>query len=656
MKNYLLFVTLIFSLSLSAQSLESEKNLEIDSLRKNIKLQEVNENYIKDLLSLCTLYNQSDLDSALYFADLAIQNALQIDDQIDLQKAYHLKGVVHYYQAEYSEALKDYFESSTIAKNLGDTSAWNVSIQNLGKAYEVQGEHDKAYNYYKEGLELLNDSSSARLRALAYSNMANILFYQQQYEKSLAYHKKAIQIRTKEKQKNALAYSYNDIAIVYRIVGEIGQSLRAYKDAYAILKRLDDKRGLTQVSSNIAGLYIDMNRLDSALHYAQQSYELATTLEARHELMGASSQLSELYERKGDYKSALKYNRQSHALYDSVFTQEKMREVALLETQVRFNEQEAKNKLLEEQKKAQEASMDKQLVVTIASLVISFLLIGVIMVFIKERLKQRELTKRLTAANELLQHQQKELALRNNEVKEHNELLNNLNEEKNHLIGVVAHDLRNPLTSALTLSQLLEVELDGDNQDCAKGVKNALLRMNEMITRILDVKAIEAGHMNLNMSSFDIDEVVETVVENCEHTAEKKEIQIIQKLKPVTVFADPNGVRQVLDNLLSNAIKFSPKNEKIEVEVKVCNEQQASVIIKDNGPGISKNDMQRMFGKFQRLSAKPTGGESSTGLGLSIAKKFIEAMKGDIICESEEGKGSAFIVKVPLDIKKSVAS
>ncbi|KXX69474.1 ATP-binding protein [Flammeovirga sp. SJP92] len=619
--------------------------------------QEVNEQYVKDLLSLCTLYNQSsDLDSALYFADQAIDVALQINDQEDLQQAYHLKGVVHYYQAEYSEALKDYFESSNIAKNLGDTSAWNVSIQNLGKAYEVQGEHDKAYIYYKEGLELLNDSSSARLRALAYSNMANILYYKEQYENSLAYHKKAIQIRRKENQKNALAYSYNDIAIVYRIVGEISQSLRAYKDAYNILDNLGDKRGLTQVASNIAGLYIDMNKLDSALHYAQESYQLATNLEARHELMGASSQLSELYERKGDYKSALMYVRQSHSLYDSVFTQEKMREVALLETHVRFKEQEARNQLLEEQKKAQQASMDKQLVVTIASLVISFLLIGVIMVFIKERLKQRELTKRLTAANELLQHQQSELALRNEEVKEHNELLNNLNEEKNHLIGVVAHDLRNPLTSALTLSQLLEVELDGDNQDCAKGVKNALLRMNEMITRILDVKAIEAGHMNLNMSSFDIDEVVETVVENCEHTAKKKDIQIIQKLKPVTVFADPNGVRQVLDNLLSNAIKFSPKEEKIEVEVKICSEEQASVIIKDNGPGISKSDMKRMFGKFQRLSAKPTDGESSTGLGLSIAKKFIDAMKGDIVCESEEGKGSAFIVKVPLDVKKSVAS
>lgn len=657
LKLFLLFITLSVSFTLSAQSsLQQLKNLKIDSLRHELLIHDVDSSYVKNLIKLGKIYTQIDFDSSLYFVNKGIEIASQLNNQKYLQAAFHLKGVVHFYQAEYSEALKDYYESSHIAEQLKDTAAWNTSLQNLGKVYEVQGDHDRAYNYYDKGLKLLSDTSEPNLRALAYSNMANILYYKRYYKNALAYHKKAIQIRSENKNQNDLAYSYNDIAIVYREVGDIGQALRAYKDSYAILTQQEDKRGITHVASNIAGLYLAMNKLDSAKHYANESYNLAEEMELKHEWMGAATQLAELYERLGNYKTALSFERKAHALYDSVFTQEKMREIAQLETHVKFNEQEVRNKLLIEQKKAQDAKMDKQLVVTISSLIISFLLIGVIMIFIKERLKQRELTKRLTAANELLQHQQQELAKKNIEVKEHNNLLNNLNEEKNHLIGVVAHDLRNPLTSALSLSQLLECELEGDNHECIVGVKNALLRMNEMITRILDVKAIEAGHMNLSFESFELDEIVENVVEHCEHRAEMKGIKVIQKLQPVTVFADPHGVKQVLDNLLSNAIKFSPKGEIVEVIVSMIDEKLASVEIKDNGPGISKADMKRMFGKFQRLSAQPTAGESSTGLGLSIAKKFIDAMNCNIYCDSEEGNGSSFVVNVPLDVKKSIAS
>lgn len=658
LKNALLLLFgLLFTINVFAQNvIPHDRSYEIDSLKQNLLINEFDHDYIKTLLSLSTIYNQIDVDSALFYADEAVKISLQINNQSDLQKSYHLKGVAHYYQAEYSEALKDYFESLSIAESLKDTASWNGILQNLGKVYEVRSEHDKAYQYYEEGLELLNEESSPKLRALAYSNMANILFYKRKYEESLAYHKKAIKIRKAEGTVNSLAYSYNDIAIVYRSVGEIGQALRAYKESYAILTRLDDQRGLTHVAGGISGLYSALRKLDSALYFAQESYEIASNIDARHEKIGAAAQLADLYERKGNYKSALMFERQAHDLYDSVFTQEKMREVAQLENQAKFSEQEARTRLLEEQKKAQEARMDKQLVVTVASIIIIFLLIGVIMIFIKERLKQRELTTRITAANDLLQQQQIELAQKNTEVKERNERLNTLNEEKNHLIGVVAHDLRNPLTSALTLSQLLECELEGDDKECIQGVSNAMLRMNEMITRILDVKAIEAGHMNLQFRPFDIDEIVESVVEHCEHKAKRKNIQIIQKLKPVTVYADPNGVKQVLDNLLSNAIKFSPSSEEVVVKVSVIDEKNVEVIVQDNGPGISEIDKKKMFGRFQRLSAKPTGGESSTGLGLSIAKKLIDAMNGDIQCESCEGQGSSFIIKVPLHVSTTVAS
>ncbi len=106
---------------------------------------------------------------------------------------------------------------------------------------------------------------------------------------------------------------------------------------------------------------------------------------------------------------------------------------------------------------------------------------------------------------------------------------------------------------------------------------------------------------------------------------------------------DKNYLTQVFENLLSNAIKFSPRDKDVWIRVKEIN-GEIWVYFIDEGPGIEKDEMNRLFGKYQRLSAKPTGGEHSTGLGLSIVKKYVDVMGGRVWCESESGKGSYFIV------------
>ncbi|MFT6963167.1 MAG: signal transduction histidine kinase [Flammeovirgaceae bacterium] len=101
---------------------------------------------------------------------------------------------------------------------------------------------------------------------------------------------------------------------------------------------------------------------------------------------------------------------------------------------------------------------------------------------------------------------------------------------------------------------------------------------------------------------------------------------------------------QVFENLLSNAIKFSPTDKNIYINL-VEKEGEFRAEIRDEGPGMSKEDMSKLFGKFQKLSARPTAGEKSTGLGLSIVKKYVEVMNGKVWCESELGEGASFVVE-----------
>jgi signal transduction histidine kinase len=112
------------------------------------------------------------------------------------------------------------------------------------------------------------------------------------------------------------------------------------------------------------------------------------------------------------------------------------------------------------------------------------------------------------------------------------------------------------------------------------------------------------------------------------------------------VIADPQALRQVTDNLISNAIKFSPAKTQREIGFKKGKEMMG-LYVKDQGPGIPKKELPKLFMKFQKLSNQPTGGEKSTGLGLALVKKYMDAMEGQILCESEKGKGTTFTIFLP---------
>ncbi len=225
--------------------------------------------------------------------------------------------------------------------------------------------------------------------------------------------------------------------------------------------------------------------------------------------------------------------------------------------------------------------------------------------------------------------------------------LQETNQEKNHIIGMVAHDLRNPLTSALSIAHLLHEDAQDKDDEQAKYtqvVVHSLDRMNVMIEKILDIRAIDSQKLNLDPEDFNLAVETESIVKLFHDKARDKSILIYKELNPVTVCLDKNYFFQIVENLISNAIKFSPKGKNVFIKTYPLN-GKACFEIKDEGPGFNSGDKKKIFGKFQQLSAKPTGGETTTGLGLSIVKKFVDAMDGNLKLRSEEKSGACFIIE-----------
>ena len=172
--------------------------------------------------------------------------------------------------------------------------------------------------------------------------------------------------------------------------------------------------------------------------------------------------------------------------------------------------------------------------------------------------------------------------------------------------------------------------------------------MIHLVANLMDVNAIEQGRMKIDLAPCEIGELLRSIANTyrSQTKAKKQNLSITEENAPLIAMADAHSTIQVFDNLLSNAIKYSPAGKPIQVRL----QRRNGVIrceVADEGPGLTADDLSKVFEKFGRLSAKPTAGEPSTGLGLSIVKRMVEAGGGKVWCESEPGRGARFIVELP---------
>ena len=224
--------------------------------------------------------------------------------------------------------------------------------------------------------------------------------------------------------------------------------------------------------------------------------------------------------------------------------------------------------------------------------------------------------------------------------------LNALNIEKNELIGIVAHDLKNPLASAMSVAELFSSEeITEDQSEYLSLIQRSLNRMNGLISKILEIKVLESKSLKINYAIIDVKLLVEQVISALKIQSDNKNIEVTTELDSLKANIDKSLTEQIFDNLLSNAIKFSNQETQINIAL-IKTENGFRFEIQDQGPGISDHDQPLLFKKFQKLTARPTAGESSTGLGLSIVKKYVDTMKGTINYETELGKGTKFIVEI----------
>ncbi len=278
----------------------------------------------------------------------------------------------------------------------------------------------------------------------------------------------------------------------------------------------------------------------------------------------------------------------------------------------------------------------------------------------------RDMQLRLEEANQSLEERVQartgELLAANRRLESRWQRLQKVNAFKNEILGTVAHDLKNPLGVILGRTEMMaEILASGPAPTAPLAtqighIRDAARRLTEMVDRLIADAMADAADVSVRDDALDLARLVREVVEANRPLAERK-AQAMRLTMPETLPApgDPDLLREAIDNLVSNAIKYSPIGGWAEIELA----PRADAVffeIRDSGPGLLPEDTDRLFGRFQRLSAKPTGGEASTGLGLSIVKRIIDLHGGHISGRNGEAGGAVFSFSLPLRTEQHLPS
>ncbi|HCW05750.1 MAG TPA: hypothetical protein DGG95_00085, partial [Cytophagales bacterium] len=600
-----------FSLNQRDQSLKMYSQLlEIHRQKNDLKQMR------STLEKMAFIYSQSnDIESSLKyrFQLLDINKQLKDDEQV----ASTLNSIGNYYKdlKRYDKALESYQAALSINKQIssdGKNNSVVTNLINIGNIYQTLGDNQNAIRSLNEALQIKIKSGTPSEVAVMNNFIAALYQAQGNFSEAEQYTKDAIDILSKTDNKRALAAAYKRLSDLYAKQGSYEKSLTAYQ-TYSMLKdSLLYREQLNQEKENLKEYVIQATEKEAKLNsidYEMQALELRNAKEiAEREKQKLALSLKEkelqnlvLQKEQSEQARAVQ---QLKLQQTEAEKEKKDREIILLEqkrdlqnVEIQKKELERKERLKEidfkntklalQQAQLERVNIRQRYLIFIAVLffvLILFILIGYI-------IKRRD--------NKLLTAQNEEITRQKEQIESINKSLVELNEEKNDLIGIVAHDLKSPLNQISGLLEIMRLEEKnrGTNSDLfAEQIGKATDRLKRMVTKILDVSAIEAKTLNITIEKINIIELLHEIINRFTEMASKKHIVIVKEFAVEVLFieSDKGYVSEVLENLMSNAVKYSPLERKIIVKLnRKINFARIEFI--DQGQGISEKDMKNLF-------------------------------------------------------------
>jgi signal transduction histidine kinase/tetratricopeptide (TPR) repeat protein len=598
---------------------------------------------------MCNL--QANYTAAFSYLNLALEINKKINNEAAEADIYKNIGIINYSLGKLSVALDYYYKALFIAVKQQNKPFMAADYNDIGVVLQSMEVYPKALDYFKKALKLFASTKNLNGVGTVYENIGEVWLAQKNYDRSIIYLLKALNIAKGQDDKEGLSSVYNDLGLCYSNKNQTDLAIRYLDTSLQVARKYKIVYNEAYTLIGFATVYNQLKDYKNAYKYAIEGQDLAVKLGNLAVRSNAALQLNKTLAGLGKFNDAYKILQQYIDLRDSLHNNESIQKLTSYSLELNFStkqhqlaQQQLEKDILYQQR------IKQQRLINAIFLSIILGMVAIVVVYYRQKRKQQKI-------NMMLEDKNREVLQQKANIDDQALKLNDLNNLKDRLISVLAHDLRAPLSTLRGLFSLLLDETISHEQllDMIPGVLKKLEYTSDFLDTLLFWINSQMENFDSSAKSFYLKDIVAYEAESYHEQAALKGIKLIDSVKDdIVASADPNSIRIVIRNLITNAIKFSKENDTIEIMAAQQDDQSYVVTVKDTGTGMTEEQLGKLF-KSKVNSKAGTNNESGTGMGMLFCKDLIEKCSGKIWVQSQQGKGTQFSFTIPAGVSTEAA-
>lgn len=580
----------------------------------------------------------------------AIENAKELKDNSTIHRNYMNLGSLYQNQMNHKKALEYYFLALKYAKKTNDKLNLSILYGNIGNTYNYLSKYDEAVSYYKKSLEINLRIENNLYLVYNYFNLATLYISKSNYNEALFYLKKSVDLQDKIDDHLMTIQTRCGLAFTYALLNQFDEAIEINNETYEKYiknNKIDDfnKAYYYQYCGRVYYLKFKFDYsknkklnqdLEKAIYYFELSEKLYDVKKVANNLLEFYKLLIDLYSIKKDYKKAFIKLEYFNNYNDSVNKIELQKSTTEFEQRLEIEHKDSQINI--QKLKLEKNKLEKYYLYI--GLILLILILIILVYQYKLRVKNAQ---NLKLKNEEISTINEKLEIVNKEVVE----INNI---KDKIFNVIAHDLIGPISNFKNFTEILSNNADEFDKDELVEYHQSMYESSEslleMLKNLLDWSRNQRRQVDVDIDQYVLNDFVSSNLNLLKLSFHNKNIEVINNLDTnlvanLYVFTDSNLTQTVIRNILTNAIKFTPQNGKITIDYEIDENKQTTILlIKDNGVGIPQDKLTSIFELKKDKTTWGTNNEKGTGLGLTLCKDFMLLNKGNIEIESQEGEGT----------------
>lgn len=568
---------------------------------------------------------------------------------------------------ELGDSLLDYSEAFLqFSKKNNYPEAAIQALKLKGLHQEIKGNYDSALVYYLNAGNLAIEQNNEKAATASLFDRMSVYLEMQQYEQAKLVLYQALNESKKQGSKKLMSVAWSNLGIIYRRTGLTDSAYYAYQQSIQLKQEINDVVGMANTRTNYATLLISNNKYPEALQLLNQNiafyraeqrfgelclsyisiadaWRSLNQIATAEQYIDSAMQLVNKYDMQQrlpillnlqsaiayqteNYKTAYELKDSATKLENNLITGETRRQITELNEKFKVKQKEQQNALLTSRLANQQLEQ-RNILIAGGALAI----IATVALFAWFNIRRK--------SNLLLQ--------KNRVIAQQNQQLTNLNADKNQLISMVSHDLGQPFNQLKVWTTLVEKKLENQAglgvEEPIAHIKESIEQGQRLIHHVLDVEKAGANARNLSLQTVWLNKLLQNIADDFGPAADGKQIKLTVEAKDwLKLETDEQHLRQVLENLVSNALKFSNSGTEVCLKAYITDTNNLAIEVQDKGPGLDAGEMEIIFNKYAVAKTRPTAGEHSSGLGLSIVKRLMLELGGTVEVQSKKGEGACF--------------